>query len=311
MSWMILTLFLVSCHICNSMQLDVEEGSKRTHANDEIENSFRRAKSLKLDVDDGSRTQSGLLSGSDSSWLPNGPSDMQSMWRWASPMVSRFIEQSNGESWEGLLQNNICKLTLSTDFSGIGFPEAALSMLTDAWHEMNPDTCMDIVFWRACDILPHCRRVHVEGESRHTPKHVFGDITKILPNQFVEAASAILAQARTDILDAVQTRGLVKSEAVNGHGRIAMHTLMEMVKALPRSASLKMPCCKHSPACCNFFGPPEVPADMITLAIAGSGTNTNPFFSFLFSLTCCYELLYEEQFALHGAAWDQNRSMQT
>eukprot|EP00969_Alexandrium_andersonii_P024704 1078272-Alexandrium_andersonii.AAC.1 len=47
-------------------------------------------------------------------------------------------------------------MLLLTDFSGIGFPESAMSLLQHAWQDVS-GLPSKVTCWRASDILAHCR----------------------------------------------------------------------------------------------------------------------------------------------------------
>ena len=126
---------------------------------------------MELDVD-GAAFSSGE---SDDSWSITGPTDLDSLWACARPVLTHYLNDDVDNARFNSLSSAFKDLIMFTDFSGVDLPESALGLLNEAWR-WHTGLPTNVRTWRASDILPHCRKVLAQGATASAPLHVFGNI---------------------------------------------------------------------------------------------------------------------------------------
>jgi len=230
----------------------------------EVARAHGKGEGMVADVDDGAEQVGGA-------WLPAGPSTVEEIWDWAPSAIDSLLRSCRGETWTENLTNLFRNgLQLNTDFSGMGCPEMALTMVHDAWRARSGGDAAEadstgVCFWRGSDILPFSRRVlrgprRSESTGRGGPQHVFGDLLGRLPHKARRKLQVAhkLAEQKFDNARASSEDGAVPPAAVEAVGAKMieeMITIMEGVQFSLDATAWCHKCCQQ----CRVHGPAEVP----------------------------------------------------
>ena len=208
------------------VELDVEENPP----------SQPQTAAMELDVD-GAAFSSAK---SDDAWSITGPTDLDSLWAFARPMLTHYLNDDVDNARFNSLSSAFKDLIMFTDFSGVGFPESALGLLNEAWR-WHTGLPTNVRTWRASDILPHCRKVLAQGATASAPLHVFGNILRMLPVATRKKTTALHSQGMDAYDEAIAT-GMSKQHATTEVTVLQMIRICSYLissQALPASHSRK------------------------------------------------------------------------
>ena len=164
------------------MELDVEAETVDPCA-------WRSRAAPQMDVESSAHVRHIDMSAAPPPWHVSGPSNLAEVLHWMDPMLQTVLYHDTSGKWQANLNVAFTSILLYTDFSGIGFPESALSLLAAAWSRSS-GLPYKLLQYRACDIMKRCREVHLLSRSHLKPLHVFGDIMRALPVDVMKEVKA-------------------------------------------------------------------------------------------------------------------------
>ena len=142
----------------------------------------------------------------------------------------------------------------------------AMSLLSEAMF-LKWGTTSDLCFWRAADVLPHCRRI-LMCPNRSAPRHVFGDILHRAPRDMRQALTTEYSRAEMEFAARVAASE-AESAAAELVGRQMMVNVFAILRPVAFSADATAWCFKCHKRC-RVHGPAAMNKQALRVHVAGS-----------------------------------------
>lgn len=198
-----------------------------------------------------------------------GPSNLAELFRWSTFCLSQ-LAHCLPSCFAELQQKRINGVSLYTDWSGMGCPEMAIRMISEALELMG-ERPLDYSCARASDLSPLCIRALLSHSVGAGPAHVFGDIMLRIPKAIHEELQRLTAQAQQKLIRASGGKqSKINTEARDSIGQELVFSLCHVLEQVDWKPQPAQHCYRHECECPIWGSLDPLPDSILKLSVVGN-----------------------------------------